>query len=201
MKNILRILVLIIIFAVSAQSIEPIIIDSDMTLTESLEGSKAPQKVIKNQRLIDVKYYSFDGKIHQGQLVVHKDVVSDVKEIFKIIYDRKFPVAKCIPIVKYGWSDMESMLDNNTSAFNYRYIAGTKRLSNHAFGKAVDINPYNNPVVYPSGKVSPKGAKYDKSKPGTFYKDQFIVKEFLNRGWRWGGVWKKFKDNHHFDKK
>ena len=114
--------------------------------------------------------------------------------------ETKFKVNKVVPIVAYDWSDDASMADNNTSAFNYRFIAGTKRLSNHSFGRAVDINPFNNPVIYSSGKVSPKGAKYKKGNDGVFSKDNPIVKEFLKLGWRWGGNFNSFKDYHHFDK-
>ena len=93
------------------------------------------------------------------------------------------------------------MNDNNTSAMNYRCIAGTKRLSNHAYGKAVDINPFFNPVIYENGKISPANAKYDPDTDGTFTANHPVVKAFLDRGWRWGGNFNSFKDYHHFDKK
>ncbi|MCK9209178.1 MAG: M15 family metallopeptidase, partial [Salinivirgaceae bacterium] len=82
----------------------------------------------------------------------------------------------------------------------FRYVAGTTRYSNHAFGKAVDINPFNNPVIYADGKISPNGAKYQPKKDGTFSKEHPIVKKFIELGWRWGGNFQSFKDNHHFDK-
>ena len=180
---------------------ETVIIDSDMTFAESIKGTKAPQKVIDQLCLLDVYYYSFDDKLHKGQLVVNKKVKKDVAEIFELIKSKKFKVKKAIPIVEYKWSDDASMADNNSSAFCYRFIAGTKRMSNHSFGMAVDINPFNNPVVYKSGRVSPKGAKYNSKSEGTFSKTHPIVKAFLDRGWRWGGDFRKYKDNHHFDKK
>ena len=68
-------------------------------------------------------------------------------------------------------------------------------------GDLIDINPFNNPVVYKSGRVSPKGAKYNPKAAGTFSKTHPIVKAFLDLGWRWGGDFRKYKDNHHFDKK
>ncbi len=121
--------------------------------------------------------------------------------VFEVIKQTKFPVSKALPIVKYDWSDDASMQDNNSSAFNYRFIAGTDRLSNHALGKAVDINPMQNPVIYESGKISPTGGNYDPKKPGTFHKDSPVLKKFLELGWRWGGDFVSFKDYHHFDKK
>jgi hypothetical protein len=92
------------------------------------------------------------------------------------------------------------MEDNNTSAFCYRFIANTTRLSKHSFGKAIDINPFFNPVVYPDGNVSPNKAKYDIKVPGTFTEESPIVKEFIKKGWRWGRTFSKYADNHHFDK-
>ncbi len=177
-----------------------VIVDSDMTMDEALQGTKAPQEVINDLVLLDVSYYSFDNNIHKGQIVVHKQVEQDIREIFDIILKMKFPVNNVVPIVKYDWSDDASMEDNNTSAFCYRFIAGTTRLSNHAFGKAIDINPFDNPVVHKDGSTSPEKANYNPKKPGTFYKEHPIVQEFLNRGWRWGGDFNSYKDNHHFDK-
>jgi hypothetical protein len=176
-----------------------VIIDSNMTFAEAIKGTKAPQKVIDNLVLLDLRYYSTDGKVHQGQLVVSKYVEADVRDMFGMMFEMKFVINKMLPIVQYGWSDNKSMEDNNTSAFNYRFIAGTKRLSNHSFGQAVDINPRWNPVIHKNGRLSPSNGRYDTTKPGTFYAKHSVVLEFKIRGWRWGGNFKKYKDNHHFD--
>lgn len=191
---------LVIVLQASTPDKTSVIIDSNMSFEEATKGTKAPPSVLKSQRLITVRYYSTDGKIHQGQIMVHKDVADEVKAVFKIIEETMFPVEKCIPIVKYDWDDHASMEDNNTSAFNYRTIAGTDRMSNHAYGKAVDINPRWNPFVRKNGTVSPGNGKYDKSRKGTFTSNQKIVQEFKKRGWRWGGEFSSYKDYHHFDK-
>ncbi len=187
-------------FLLKSAEIDDIIIDSAMTFEEAIAGTKAPEKVIDSLCIVDVEYYSFDDKLHRGQLVIHKKMKTDIEQIFHLIKKRKFPVKHAIPIVKYDWNDNKSMAANNTSAFCYRYIAGTKRLSNHSFGRAVDINPYNNPVIYAEGKISPEGAVYDTSKPGVFTESNPIVQEFIERGWRWGGNFNSLKDYHHFDK-
>jgi len=176
------------------------IMDSRMTLREALEGTRAPTDVARELCLVDVRYYSFDGMLHQGQLVVHKDVRADVEEIFRLIERLRFPVNKAVPIVVYGWSDDASMADNNTSAFNYRTVAGTKRLSRHACGLAVDINPCQNPVVYNSGRISPRGAVYRPGDPGVLTTEHPVVEELLRRGWQWGANFKSMKDYHHFDR-
>lgn len=177
-----------------------IIVDSNMTFDEAVKGTKAPQDVLDDLVLTNVEYYGFDGFIHKGQLVLHKDVEKDILDIFDMMKKQKFPVEKCIPIVKYDWSDDRSMADNNTSAFNFRYIAGTKKVSNHSYGIAIDINPVQNPAVYNDGKISPESATYKTDAPGTLTKNNFIVKELKKRGWRWGGDWTSLKDYQHFDK-
>lgn len=174
--------------------------DSRMTLEEAIAGTSAPRHVTDALSLISVRYRAFDGRLHQGQLLVHKKVVSDLLEIFRFIEAIGFPVARAIPIVRYGWSDDLSMADNNTSAFNYRLVLGTDRLSRHALGRALDINPIENPVIYDGGHISPPGATYDMKKEGTLSETHLLVKEFLNRGWQWGGHFKTLKDYHHFDR-
>ena len=176
------------------------IIDSSMTFEQALLGTKAPKEVIDSLCLITVCYRAFDGRLYQGQLVVHRDVEKEVIEIFEIIERLKFPIARVVPIVKYDWSDDMSMADNNASAFNYRFVSGTERLSRHAYGRAVDINPYLNPVIYENGRIDPPGAIYDPERSGTLSETHFIVREFLNRGWRWGGYFRPSIDYHHFDK-
>lgn len=177
-----------------------IIIDSKMTFSEAIEGTKAPKEVLASLILIEVQYYSFDGKLHQGQLIIHKDLEKDVKFIFNLIKEKKFPINKVIPIVKYNWSDNLSMADNNTSAFNYRKVANKDKLSNHSFGFAIDFNPFQNPAVYSDGTSSPSGSKYDKKQPGTISGDSFITLEFKKLGWTWGGDWNSLKDYQHFEK-
>lgn len=179
---------------------EDIIIDSDMSFEESIKGTKAPDSIIKNLVLMNIKYISFDGNIHQGQLVIHRELSGEVEQLFDFMLKENFPVAKMIPIVKYGWSDDKSMEDNNTSAFNYRFVAGTTRLSNHSFGRAIDINPFFNPVIYPDGQKVPKKSIYEPDKPGRLYESHPVVKEFKRLGWRWGGNFSKYSDLHHFDK-
>ncbi|HSW53638.1 MAG TPA: M15 family metallopeptidase [Ignavibacteriaceae bacterium] len=176
------------------------VIDSDVTFEEAVAGISIPQSILENLRLVDVYYYGFDEKIHKGQLVVHKDVVLDVIEIFELIRESRFPIGKVVPISKYGWSDEKSMQDNNTSAFNYRFISGSRVISNHAAGLAIDINPALNPYIK-NGHSLPENCVYDTTKVGTISASSELVKEFKQRGWEWGGDWKSLKDYQHFEKK
>ncbi|MDP4115773.1 MAG: M15 family metallopeptidase [Bacteroidota bacterium] len=173
--------------------------DCKYTLAQALKGCNAPKDILNTLRLVSVAYYSFDGKLHSGQLLIHKDLEKDIKRIFKKILDNKFPVAKVIPISKYNWIDSLSMRDNNTSAFNYRKIKGTKILSKHSYGKAIDINPLINPKIK-NGMTEPYNARYTPEKQGVFSKNNTIKNEFAKLGWQWGGNWKRSKDYQHFEK-
>jgi DNA integrity scanning protein DisA with diadenylate cyclase activity len=178
---------------------DKVIIDSYYTFNEIFSNSKIPDEIRKVLKLISVEYFSFDDKLHRGQILIHKDLANDVIEIFKVIKEKKFAISKVIPIIKYNWSDENSMKDNNTSAFNYRYVKGTSQLSSHAFGRAIDINPKFNPQII-NKNTFPANAKYDVTVMGTILADSFLVKEFKKRGWQWGGFWKKNKDYQHFEK-
>jgi len=177
-----------------------VIIDSDCDLDEALSGQNIPVVVKDKLELVTVSYYGFDDKIHKGKILVHKEVVSDIIEIFNFIMETKFPIEKVIPICEYKWSDEESMKDNNTCSFNYRFISGTRIHSMHASGLAVDINPFQNPYIK-NHIILPEGASYDTTKKGTLTANSQLVQEFKKRGWSWGGDWKSLKDYQHFEKK
>lgn len=179
-----------------ARSVE--IVDSALTLQAALAGEKIPAAVRRDLTLVTVSYWSFDHKLHRGQVVIHKDLVADVKAIFQELKRRKFPIAHVIPVVRYHWSDDASMAANNSSGFNYRLVPGKKKLSNHAFGRAIDINPVQNPFIQ-DGVTMPPGAVYDPAQAGTITEGP-IVQAFEKRGWRWGGRWYTSTDWQHFDK-
>ena len=205
-KIILSILIVAFIFAGNysyavENSIDHPVIDSEMILEGALEGLSpgCPEDIQNNQILVDVLYYSVDGLIHKGQIVVDKRLVDDIKEIFEAAFKKRFPFARVIPISKFDWDDDTSMAENNTSGFNYREVTGGKKLSNHGFGFAIDINPLFNPYV--KGEVTlPPDAVYNPSEPGTLTVDHIIIKTFLRLGWEWGGNWQSLKDYQHFEK-
>lgn len=177
-----------------------VIVDSAMDFAGVIAGTSAPREIIETLCLISVRHVGFDGRLHEGQLVVHQELAAELEEIFALMEAMQFPIAGVVPIVRYGWSDAASMAADNTSAFNYRTIAGTDRLSSHATGKAVDINPRRNPAVYPDGRIDPAGAAYRPGGPGTFTDEHPVVSAFRERGWRWGGRFQHMKDYHHFEK-
>ena len=186
-------------------SLQDPIVDSNISLQEALR-KESPPEFKKRQRLVDVLYYSFDGKIHKGQVVIDERLVGDIQEVFGVVLKTKFPITSVIPIShdrffkNKKWNeDEQSMLSNNTSAFNYRTVTGGKSLSQHAYGFAIDINPVQNPYI--KGNIAlPSNAVYDTLKPGTLTQDSPVVKTFISLGWSWGGNWKSLKDYQHFEK-
>lgn len=177
-----------------------LIIDSSYaSLKEAIRGTKAPPEVRNALELLTVRYYSFDEQLHQGQIVIHKDLARDVTEVFQELLRARFPVAKAIPIVHYDWDDDASMADNNTSAFNYRVIMGTNRLSYHATGTALDINPVQNPFCK-RGVDDPAMQLHDVTARGTLFEASLPVVLFKQRGWKWGGNWTLPKDFQHLEK-
>lgn len=173
---------------------------SPMTLDEALSEKTIPRAIRKSQDILTVEHLGFDGKSREGQLVLHRGLTQSVATIFAELFRMDFPIEKVIPIVEYGWDDDASMADNNTSAFNYRTIAGTNRLSHHAVGRAIDINPMQNPHISRKGMIFPPKGTYDVSAPGTVVKNGPVVKLFKRHGFSWGGDWNSLKDYQHFEK-
>lgn len=159
-------------------------------------------------RYLQLLHYTQEGRIKIGEMICHKDVASELISIFRQLFDAKYPIERMQLIDDFNANDIESMNKNNTSCFNFRMVAGSKKLSNHSLGKAVDINPLYNPYVKRRAngtyKVSPEaGRKYtDRSKPFKYKidKNDLAYKLFTQHGFRWGGNYRTLKDYQHFEK-
>ena len=169
---------------------------------------------LKDLRYINVTYLDFKGLSQEGELIVHKDVAEDITQIFESLYYFKYPIKKMKLVSDYKGSDFQSIEADNTSAFNCRPVTGNKKKwSNHAYGKAIDINPIENPYISKKGTCShPKSNPYLPSKrvhkniksPGDramLLKNDKATRLFKDYGWKWGGDWRTVKDYQHFDKK
>lgn len=179
-----------------------IVVDSNMTRAEALGKNHFPADVLARMEVVTVTYNGFNHIRRQGQIVVDRMIAKEVKQIFDEIQATGYPITKVVPIVAYGWSDDASIADNNTSAFNYRHVIGpgqdTTKLSVHAYGRAIDVNPKINPFVAADGSTS---RPYDPSKPGVLTLHSPVTQIFLRHGWEWGGSWKTGRDYQHFDKR
>lgn len=163
---------------------------------------------LQELRYLRVLHTGFDGKTYIGELIVNQSIAEDILEIMSQLYAQAYPIEKMVLIDAYGADDESSMSDNNTSAFNYREIAGSSKLSKHALGLAIDINPRYNPYVKDSGAgelyVSPaNGAGYadrDWDFPYKIAEGDLCLQLFQEHGFAWGGNWNSVKDYQHFEK-
>jgi len=164
---------------------------------------------LSDLRIVNIKHLGFDDNIYFGDLIVHKDVAFEVSLIFKELFEIKYPIKKIMPIEKYNGDDFESIEADNTSAFNCRKAEGSNKYSKHSYGKALDINPIENPYVYKNGTTSHKGSikyltreKNNKSNENkaVLTSSSKAVLIFKKYGWKWGGDWKNTKDYQHFQK-
>lgn len=153
---------------------------------------------------IQLSYWGFDHKPHQGELIVNKQVAGQTVDIFKALYQHQFPIAKMQLVDEYQGDDEASLAANNTAAFNCRLVTGSQKFSQHSYGRAIDINPLQNPYIKGNKILPAQGKQFlnrDKTIPGIITKNNFIYQEFKKYGWQWGGDWKHLKDYHHFEKR
>lgn len=156
---------------------------------------------------VHILHYDFDGEATEGELICNKAIAADLLDIFYELYYNEYQLEKVRLIDEYNGDDTASMEDNNTSCFNYRVVEGTKNLSKHALGLALDVNPFYNPyVTYENGamRVSPAAAEEYADRKAEFpYKideDDLCYKLFTQHGFTWGGNWNSMKDYQHFQK-
>ena len=162
------------------------------------EGCPVP---LRNLRLDRISYWGFDDQAHAGRLVVHRGWADQILGVFERLYDRRFPIRRVRLVDRYDADDRASMRHDNTSAFNCRYVSGTTTWSQHAYGRAIDIDPVENPYVVGS-HVSPRRGRpfVDRSdvRPGMVVKHDVVWRAFHRIGWGWGGGWSTSKDYQHF---
>lgn len=153
-------------------------------------------------REVRVTYWGYDGEAHAGGVIVHRTVATQIATVFRKLYDARFQIRRIHPVTVYGSDDDRSMAANNTSAFNCRRVTGGTGWSEHAYGKAIDVNPVQNPYVTGSGVVlPPNGERWAHTRidvPGMALPGKTLVNAFASIGWGWGGTWTSIKDYQHF---
>ncbi|HXH80666.1 CapA family protein [Nocardioides sp.] len=158
----------------------------------SVAGCPVPVRELRSLRL---SYLGFDGREHRGELIVHRRYARDVASVFKELYDARRPLHRMRPVEAYDGDNDRSLAANNTSGFNCRRVKGTDHWSDHAYGAAVDVNPVQNPYVFPDETRPPGGSGFaalDRSAgavmpDGAIAEGDAVVKAFARIGWAWGG--------------
>jgi len=154
-------------------------------------------------RLLSVTHWGFDERPHRGRLVVHREHAAAMLRTMRALYRLRFPIRQMRLVDAYGADDRRSMAADNTSAFNCRFVAGSPGVwSEHAYGRAIDLNPIENPYVTASGYVSPPAggrfADRARHRKGMVHRRGPVVAAFAAAGWRWGGSWSWPRDYQHF---
>lgn len=168
-----------------------------MTPTSWRPGCPVP---LEDLRYVTVSHVTFDGTVATGELVVHADLADGVVGVFRTLFDAGYPIRSLRLVDDFSGSDDASMAADNTSAFNCRAITRGTGWSEHAYGRALDLNPVENPYVRGSlvlpveGK--PHAARPDL--PGVVHADDVVVRAFAAAGWQWGGHWDSPTDYQHF---
>lgn len=162
-------------------------------------------------RHVVIKYNDFEGNVKDGELVCNELIAQDLLEIFKELYESGYMLEEVSLIDKYDADDDMSMEANNTSCFNYRLVDRSDKLSYHAYGLAIDVNPLYNPYVeYGKGE---NGSDYICPTQSVFYayrdndfpykidENDLCYRLFKEHGFKWGGDWNSCKDYQHFEKR
>ena len=174
-----------------------------------------PDITLEDLRYIRVLYYDFNGRVRSGEIVVNRSVAGDTLAVFRDLYKVKYQIRKMCLIDDYfpegktsgaaaTEADNASMNDDNTSGFNYRTVAGSGSISMHGYGRAIDINPFENPwcpggAVYYNQRRSAEYANRANRRPHMIYADSEVTKIFSRHGFRWLGS-TATRDYQHFEK-
>lgn len=159
-------------------------------------------------RHVVILYNDFEGNTVDGEIVCSELIADDILDIFKKLYDGGYQLEEVSLVDKYDADDDASMEADNTSCFNYRVVDNTTKLSYHAYGLAIDVNPFYNPYVqFRNGAdyICPEASEPYADRDAEFaYKideNDLAYKLFTEHGFNWGGNWNSCKDYQHFEKR
>ena len=192
--------------AVSAASADPVV----RTVTKAewrrmvqvgMAGPNCPV-ARENLRRVEINHVNFEGEVKRGAIVVRGDVAESVTRIFTRLFEKRFPIHRMTPVEHFRGSDQRSMKANNTSAYNCRRPSEANSPSSkspHANGRAIDINPIQNPWLNPRTHVWEPSATYRKRTegPGKILRGGLVWGLFAREGWIWQNI--ATPDYQHFD--
>jgi hypothetical protein len=152
-------------------------------------------------RYVTVSFRGFDGRPHTGELVVHRRAAAQIVSVFARLYRARFPIEQMRLVTTADLHARPTGDGNNTAAFVCRAARNQRRWSAHAYGLAVDVNPFQNP--YRRGDlVLPElaSAYLDRGwvRPGMIRALDVVTTAFADIGWTWGGTWRSPTDLMHF---
>ncbi len=158
---------------------------------------------VADLRLVRVVHWRFDGRQARGELVVHRDVAAAVLRVFRALHAARFPLAQVTTVERFGADDDRAMAANATTAYNCRRVTGGTGWSEHAYGRAIDVDPVQNPYVRGRTVAPRAGRAYlDRTdvRPGMVVPGGPVVRAFTAQGWSWGGDYRSLRDYQHFSR-
>lgn len=150
---------------------------------------------------VRLTFHGFDGQRHTGELLVNRSVARDVVRVFQGLYAARFPLEEMRITTRPEQTAPPTGDGNNTGSFNCRVARGTTAYSQHAYGLAVDVNPFQNPYLKGDLVLPERASAYrDRAwhRPGMIQPRGPVVRAFARIGWEWGGHWRSLKDFQHF---
>ncbi len=193
--------------AESAFSSEVRVLSStEKTFMTGKSWNKGCPVLLSELRAVTMTHWDWNGVAVGGTLILHKDVVDSALAAFQRLYEIKYPIRLMEPIDEYRsgdgvWADDSTSIDaNNTSAFNCRPVTGGSGWSEHAYGRAIDINPVENPYVLDRRVARASSEPFIERKlgKGVLLEGDRAVQAFVDHGWQWGGLWANPIDYQHF---
>lgn len=174
-----------------------------------------PHVALSDLRYLKMLHYNFDGNVQVGEMIVNKEIADSTLSVFKSLFSSKYQIRQ-MHLADDFWyidsltTDDVCMLVDNTSCFNYRVVQGTSKVSNHAKGLAIDINPHENPYAKAVGdgtysiikpQLYAEGYMTDReSKAHAITTNDLAYQLFTANGFTWGGSWTSVKDYQHFER-
>jgi hypothetical protein len=152
---------------------------------------------------VRLTFWGFDSRRHTGELLVNRSVADEMVTVFGRLYAARFPIEE-MRITRLDELDAPPTGDgNNTGAFACRPTTGGSSYSQHAYGLAVDVNPFQNPYLKGDLVLPELASSYldrDWERPGMITAAGPVVRAFAAAGWSWGGEWRSLKDYQHFSR-
>lgn len=152
-------------------------------------------------RYLTMSFWGFDGRAHTGEMIVNGKVANGVTRVFGHLFDARFPLEEMRVAPMSDLTAPPTGDGNNTTAFVCRPATGQTRWSAHAYGLAVDVNPFCNPYVRGDLVLPELASSYvDRAnvRPGMIVAGDVVVRSFTAIGWTWGAEWRSLKDIQHF---
>lgn len=152
-------------------------------------------------RYVTVSFWGFDDRAHTGELIIHADEAEAIVGVFDTLFELRFPIEEMRIVTSADLEADPTGDTNNTSSFVCRAVTGGSRFSEHAFGLAIDVNPFHNPYIKGDLVLPELASSYlerGTGLPGMIDRGSPVIEAFARVGWEWGGDWNSLKDYQHF---